>query len=145
MDETHVPLSNLMGSEDQEYYVAAMHEALIGELGKIGALTVKSRTSMMQYRSRVKPVPEIARELDVDALVEGSMFKSGDRVRVPVRLIRTRPPTRKSGCTSKRSPPWKKASSSPAGSKGGECLAERTRCGGVLAKPVTLRSRPHAS
>ncbi len=86
-----LPLSNLMGSEDQEYYVAAMHEALIGELGKIGALTVKSRTSVMQYRSRVKPVPEIARELDVDALVEGSMFKSGDRVRVRVQLIRARP------------------------------------------------------
>jgi serine/threonine-protein kinase len=86
-----LPLSNLMGSDDQEYYVAATHEALIGELGKIGALTVKSRTSVMQYRSRVKPVPEIARELDVDALVEGSVFKSADRVRVRVLLIRARP------------------------------------------------------
>jgi DNA-binding winged helix-turn-helix (wHTH) protein/TolB-like protein/Flp pilus assembly protein TadD len=86
-----LPLSNEMGSEDQAYLVAAMHDALIGELGKIGALKVTSRTSVMQYARVVKTVSEIARELDVDALVEGSMFKSGDQVRVRVRVLRARP------------------------------------------------------
>jgi eukaryotic-like serine/threonine-protein kinase len=86
-----LPLANLMGGEEQEYYVAAMHEALIAELGQIGALTVISRTSVMQYRNTDKPAPEIASNLNVDALLEGSMFKVGDTVRVQVQLIRTTP------------------------------------------------------
>jgi serine/threonine protein kinase/tetratricopeptide (TPR) repeat protein len=86
-----LPLENLMGDSEQEYIVAAMHEALIGELGQIGALEIKSRTSVMRYRKTDKSVPEIARELDVDALVEGSMFKTGEAVRVQVRLIRAAP------------------------------------------------------
>jgi len=90
-----LPLSNLMGAEDQEYYVAAMHEALIAELGQISALTVISRTSVMRYRTATdKSVPEIARELNVDALVTGSIFKAGDRVRVQVQLIRATPAER---------------------------------------------------
>jgi TolB-like protein len=72
-----LPLANLMGSvADHEYYVAAMHEALIGELGQIDGLTVISRTSMTRYRNTDRPACEIARELNVDALVEGSMFKA---------------------------------------------------------------------
>jgi TolB-like protein/tetratricopeptide (TPR) repeat protein len=89
-----LPLANLMGADDQEYYVAAMHEALIAELGQISALTVISRTSVMRYRNTEKPAPEIARELGVEALVEGSMFKTGDRVRVQVQLIRVTPAER---------------------------------------------------
>jgi len=85
-----LPLTNLMGGADQEYYVAAMHEALITELGQIRALTVKSRTSVMHYRNGEKSVPEIARELNVDAVVEGSIFKAADRVSVRVRVIRAR-------------------------------------------------------
>jgi TolB-like protein/Flp pilus assembly protein TadD len=86
-----LPLDNLMGDSEQEYLVAAMHDALIAELGQIAALTIKSRTSVLSYRKTDKSVPQIARELGVDALVEGSMFKSGTLVRVQVQLIRATP------------------------------------------------------
>jgi serine/threonine-protein kinase len=86
-----LPLANLMGDPEQEYFVAAMQEALIGELGQIGALAVISRTSVMRYQGTTKSVPEIARELNVDALVEGSVFKAGDSVRVQVQLIKALP------------------------------------------------------
>jgi serine/threonine-protein kinase len=86
-----LPLANLMGGEDQDYYVAAMHEALIAELGQINALSVISRTSVMRYRDTDKSAPEIARELNVEALVEGSMFKAGDNVRIQVQLVRAVP------------------------------------------------------
>lgn len=86
-----LPLANLTGEPAQEYLVAAMHEALIAELGQIGALAVISRTSVMRYRNTDKSVPEIARALNVDALVEGSMFKAGDNVRIQVQLIRAGP------------------------------------------------------
>jgi serine/threonine-protein kinase len=86
-----LPLANLMGDPEQEYFVAGMHEALIAELGQIGALVVISRTSVMRYQNTEKSVPEIGRELKVDALVEGSMFKAGDSVRVRVQLIRAAP------------------------------------------------------
>jgi serine/threonine-protein kinase len=89
-----LPLANLMGADDQEYYVAAMHDAVIAELAQISALTVISRTSVMRYRNTDKAAPEIARELNVEALVEGSMFKTGDRVRVQVQLIRATPAER---------------------------------------------------
>ncbi len=86
-----LPLTNLMGADDQEYYVAAMHDALIAELGQLRALNVISRTSVMQYQKTDKSTPQIARELKVDALVEGSVFRSGERVRVQVQLVKPIP------------------------------------------------------
>jgi hypothetical protein len=77
-----LPLENLMGDPEQEYIVAATHEALIAELGQIAALKMIPRTSVVRYRNTEKSEPEIAQELEVDALVEGSMFKMGERLRV---------------------------------------------------------------
>jgi TolB-like protein/Tfp pilus assembly protein PilF len=82
-----LPLENMMGDSEQDYFVAGMHEALITELSKIGALTVISRTSAMRYRNTDKSVPEIARELGVDALIEGSVLRAGNQVRITAQLI----------------------------------------------------------
>jgi len=68
-----------------------VHYALSSELAKIGALTVYSRQSVLRYRGSDRPLPEIARELGVDALLEGAVFKSGDSVRITVHLLRARP------------------------------------------------------
>ncbi|HSM68684.1 MAG TPA: tetratricopeptide repeat protein [Xanthomonadales bacterium] len=82
-----LPLDNLTNDPDQAYFVAGMHEALITELSRIGSLRVISRTSAMRYRDANKSVPEIGRELDVDAVIEGSVLKVGDVVRITVQLI----------------------------------------------------------
>ena len=82
-----LPLRNLSGDLDQEFFAEGMTEALINHLAKIGALRVISRTSAMHYKGTAKLLPEIARELKVDAIVEGSVLRSGDRVRIAVRLI----------------------------------------------------------
>ena len=76
-----------MGDPAKDYFVAGVHEALITELSKIGALTVISRTSAMRYRNTNKSVPEIARELGVDAVVEGSVFRAGNTVRITAQLL----------------------------------------------------------
>ncbi len=82
-----LPLENLSGDPSEEYFADGMTEALITDLGKIGALRVISRTSVMRYRGTKKPVPEIARELHVDAIVEGSVQRFGDRVRITANLL----------------------------------------------------------
>ena len=82
-----LPLENLSGDPEQEYFADGMTEALIAELGQIGSLRVISRTSVMQYKGVKRPLPQIARELNVDALVEGSVLRSGDRVRITAQLI----------------------------------------------------------
>ncbi|UCG51824.1 MAG: protein kinase [Candidatus Latescibacterota bacterium] len=82
-----LPLENLMGDPEQEYFVDGMTDALITELYKIGALNVISRTSVMRYRDTDKPLPEIARELDVDAIVEGTVLREGNQVRITAQLI----------------------------------------------------------
>jgi TolB-like protein/Tfp pilus assembly protein PilF len=82
-----LPLKNLMGDAEQDYFVEGMHEALITELSKIGALKVISRTSAMRYRNTDKSVPEIARELGVDAVIEGSVLRAGNQVRITAQLI----------------------------------------------------------
>jgi hypothetical protein len=64
-----------------------MTDAVIAELGRIGALRVTSRTSIMRYKQTVKSIPEIARDLDVEAVIEGSVLLTGDRVRITVQLI----------------------------------------------------------
>jgi TolB-like protein/Flp pilus assembly protein TadD len=85
-----LPLDNLMNDSEQDYFVAGMHEALIMELSKIEALRVISRTSAMKYLDSNKSVPEIAQELNVDAVIEGSVLRAGDTVRVTAQLIEAR-------------------------------------------------------
>jgi TolB-like protein len=83
-----LPLENLSGDPSQEFFTHGMTEALIAELSKIKALKkVISRTSVMQYEGTKKPIPQIAKELGVDALIEGSALKEGDTVRITVQLI----------------------------------------------------------
>jgi len=85
-----LPLENLSHDPEQEYFADGMTEELITNLGKIGALRVISRTSVMRYKGTRKPLPEIANELNVDALVEGTVLRSGNRVRVTVNLLHAR-------------------------------------------------------
>jgi TolB-like protein/DNA-binding winged helix-turn-helix (wHTH) protein/Tfp pilus assembly protein PilF len=82
-----LPLTNMSGDASADYLAEGMTEALITELSKIRALRVISRTSAMQYKGLTKPLPQIARELNVDAVVEGSVAQSGDRLRVTAQLI----------------------------------------------------------
>ncbi len=82
-----LPLENRSGDPAQEYFVDGMTDALIADLAKIGALRVISRTSAMHFKGTRKPLPEIARELKVDAIVEGSALRDGDRVRITVQLV----------------------------------------------------------
>jgi serine/threonine protein kinase/Tfp pilus assembly protein PilF len=82
-----LPLANLSADPEQEYFADGMTEQLTTDLGQISALRVISRTSAMHYKKTNKTVPEIARELHVDALVEGSVERSGDQVRITAQLI----------------------------------------------------------
>jgi len=82
-----LPLENLSGDAAQEYFADGMTDEIITDLAKLAGPKVISRTSAMQYKGTHKKVPEIARELNVDAVVEGSVERSGDRVRVRVQLI----------------------------------------------------------
>ncbi|MFQ5664738.1 MAG: protein kinase [Terriglobia bacterium] len=82
-----LPLKNLMGDPEQDYFVEGMHEALITELSKISALKVISRTSAMRYQNTDKAMPEIARELGVEGLIEGSVLREGEQVRITVQFI----------------------------------------------------------
>jgi len=82
-----LPIDNLSRDPEQDYFADGMTEELITDLAKIGALRVISRTSVMQYKGVRKPLPEIARALNVDAVVEGSVERSGNRVRVTAQLI----------------------------------------------------------
>ena len=82
-----LPLVNLSRDPEQEYFADGMTEALITDLAQIGALRVISRTSAMRYKGTGRPLPEIARELNVDALVEGSVLRAGERVRITAQLI----------------------------------------------------------
>ncbi|MBT8083632.1 MAG: tetratricopeptide repeat protein [Woeseia sp.] len=85
-----LPLDDLTNDPGQAYFVAGMHEALINELSKIKALRVISKTSAMAYRDSARSVPQIAQELAVDAVVEGSVMRVGDTVRVTTQLIDAR-------------------------------------------------------
>ena len=86
-----LPLADLSGDSEQEYFADGMTEALITELGKTSIPRVISRQSVMQYKGSKKPLQEIARELNVDAVLEGTVVRSGDRVRVTVHLDRPSP------------------------------------------------------
>jgi TolB-like protein/DNA-binding winged helix-turn-helix (wHTH) protein len=86
-----LPLQNFSGDPKQEYLADGMTEALISDLGKIALLRVISRTSAMHYKGTNKRLPEIARELNVDAIFEGSVHRSGNRVRITTQLFQASP------------------------------------------------------
>ncbi|MEJ7713514.1 MAG: hypothetical protein WKF84_27635 [Pyrinomonadaceae bacterium] len=116
-------MENLSGDPAQEYFADGMTDALIGDLAKIGELRVISRTSSMHYKGTKKSLPEIANELKVDAVVEGTVQRSGERVRIRAQLIH--------------------AADRPA-SVGGDL---RTRCAGRLgfAEPNCPGHRPRGA
>jgi TolB-like protein/DNA-binding winged helix-turn-helix (wHTH) protein/lipoprotein NlpI len=82
-----LPLQNLSGDPSQDYFADGMTEELTTNLGKISSLKVISRTSAQNYRSSYKSAPQIARELNVQAIVEGSVMRSGNKVRITTQLI----------------------------------------------------------
>ena len=86
-----LPLANLSGDPNQEYFADGLTEELTTELGKISALRVISRTSVLKYKGTKKSVREIARELNVDALLEGTVLRSGNHVRITANLVQASP------------------------------------------------------
>src|SRR5580658_6640116 len=82
-----LPLENLSGDAAQNYFADGMTDELITYLAQISALRVISRTSVMVYKGARKPLPQIARELHVDAVVEGTVLRAGDQVRITAQLI----------------------------------------------------------
>jgi TolB-like protein/DNA-binding winged helix-turn-helix (wHTH) protein/Tfp pilus assembly protein PilF len=85
-----LPLHNLSHDPEQEYFSDGMTDQLITDLAEFGGLRVISHTSVERYKGTKRPLPEIARELDVDAVVEGTVTRSGDRVRITAQLIDAR-------------------------------------------------------
>jgi serine/threonine-protein kinase len=83
-----LPLVNLSNDPEQEYFADGMTEALTSQFAQLGSLRVPGRTSVMRYKSTTKSVTEIAAELRVDALIEGSIQSSGGKVRITVRVVR---------------------------------------------------------
>jgi serine/threonine protein kinase/Flp pilus assembly protein TadD len=82
-----LPLKNMSGDPKQEYFADGMTEELIGKLSRIASLRVISRTSVMEYKNAHKSLPQIAKELNVEAILEGSVLQAGDRVRISAQLI----------------------------------------------------------
>ena len=82
-----LPLNNLTGDPEQDYFVDGMHETLTAVMAQISALRVISRTSTDVYRAIARPLPEIARELRVAHIIEGSVLRSGDRIQITLQLI----------------------------------------------------------
>jgi len=82
-----LPFDNLMNDPTQDYFVDGMHEALLTDLAKMKSVRVISRSSVMRYKQAPGPIKEIADDLDVDAVIEGSVLRSGNRVRITAQLI----------------------------------------------------------
>ena len=82
-----LPLENLSGDASQDYFADGMTEALITDLAKLGELRVMSRSSVMRYKGARPSLPEVGRALNVDALLTGSVVRSGERVRIAVQLV----------------------------------------------------------
>jgi serine/threonine protein kinase/Tfp pilus assembly protein PilF len=89
-----LPFENLTGDSEQEFFVDSVTDELIGQLSQIGALRVISRRSVMKFKGMEKSIPEIAQELKVDAVVEGSVLRIGENVRIRVQLIEALPEER---------------------------------------------------
>src|SRR5215470_19249365 len=83
-----LPLQNLSNDPQQDYFADGMTDELITGLAKLGNLRVISRTSVIRYKTTTEPLPQIAHELNVDAIVEGTVERSGSRVRIRTQLIR---------------------------------------------------------
>ena len=86
-----LPLENFSNDPEQDYFADGMTEDLITDLAKVSALRVVSRTSVARYRRTKKPIPQIARELNVDSVLEGTVMRERDRVRITAQLIRATP------------------------------------------------------
>lgn len=86
-----LPFSNFTGDSSQVFLAAGMHDALIGELGQIGAIRVISKTSTLQYANSQKTIKEIASELNVDAIIEASVLSVSDNIRIQLKLINAFP------------------------------------------------------
>jgi TolB-like protein/AraC-like DNA-binding protein/tetratricopeptide (TPR) repeat protein len=86
-----LPLHNLTGDQNQAYFVDGLHDALIGELARLSDLRVISRTSTLPYRDANNNIKEIASQLGVDHLIEGSVYRTEDNVRIQLQLIQTEP------------------------------------------------------
>lgn len=86
-----LPLQNLSQNPEDEYFADGLTDALITDLDNLSGLRVISHTSVMAYKKAGKPVPQIAHELDVDAIIEGTVLHSGDKLRVTVQLVRASP------------------------------------------------------
>jgi TolB-like protein len=86
-----LPLKNLSGGTTEDYFAEGMTDALITQLGRIGVLRVISLQSVLRYHNTTKTLPEIARELKVDAVIEGSVLRSGSQVRINAQLVQAEP------------------------------------------------------
>ena len=86
-----LPLEEISGGSDGDYFADGITEAIISDLSKLKGLGVTGRTSIMRYKRTTKPLPEIAHELGVDSILEGTVQRVGDRVRTSVRLVRAAP------------------------------------------------------
>ena len=82
-----LPFTEIVSDGREEYFADGMTEELITELAKVSSVRVISRTSVMQYKKSVRSVPDLGRELHVDALIEGTVRRSGDRVRITIKLV----------------------------------------------------------
>ena len=82
-----LPLENLSGDSEQQYFVSGMHDALVSGLSRIRALRVTSKTSTMRFAGSAQPLPQIAAELGVAKLIEGSVYRVGEQVRISVTLV----------------------------------------------------------
>jgi len=82
-----IPIDNLSGDPEQEYFADGMTDALITNLAKLGSLRITSRTSVMRYKQTKRTIKDIGRELDVDAVIEGTVMRAGSRVRITAQLI----------------------------------------------------------
>ena len=85
-----LPMENLSGDPEQEYFSDGLTDTLITDLGRIGTMNVISRASVMRYKRGKTPMPQIARELKVDAVVEGTVLRSGNRIRISIQLLDAR-------------------------------------------------------
>ena len=82
-----LPFENRMHDQSQDYFVDGMHDALITELVRLNTVEVTSRNAVMRFKGKALPIKDIARELNVDAVIDGSVLRSGQSVRIDAKLI----------------------------------------------------------
>jgi len=124
-----LPLESLSADPSQDYFAEGMTDELITDLGQISQLRVISRTSIMTYKGVRKPLPQIARELNVDAVVEGTVLRSGNQVRITAQLIQARADKHL----------WSKSYEGDLR----DTLALQGRVAGAIANEVRINLTPH--